>query len=452
MDSHIDVAILGGGLSGALLAVLLQRALPSGRSIALFESGPPPGRGLAYSTPDPNHILNAPAGAMSLLPDQPDHFTAWLEANGAPAPTGQETLPVARRFAQRMFYGDYVEENLRAATSAEAGARLAIHRDRATALEEVPEGWRITSGGATWTARLCVLAIGHAPSPAVPLALRGAEATANLPADASLLLVGSGLTAVDALMSLHAAGHRGPIRVVSRHGRFPLEHAPPAAAPWVLSPPPKTGRASDLMHWLRAEGARAIEAGIPWQAVLDSVRKEVPALWRGLPLPARRIFMRRALSAWNIHRHRMPAASGAIIRAMQEKGQLTMEAASFGGCEAAPDGRVLALLHPSGEATRAEAADHVILCTGPGPGRAWAADPLLAPLIRQGRARLDPLALGLDTDPDTDAVLDTAGAGSASLTAIGPCAPGARFEITAVPEIRAQAAALVPRLNAALAG
>ena len=72
--------------------------------------------------------------------------------------------------------------------------------------------------------------------------------------------------------------------------------------------------------------------------------------------------------------------------------------------------------------------------------------PAVAGLASAGLARLDPLELGLDTAPGSDAVLDRGGEPVPGLHAIGPCAPGGLWEITAVAEIRRQVAGLAERL------
>jgi len=72
------VAIIGTGFSGSLLAVqLLRRFLPRGR-VYLIEKNAQIGRGLAYSTGNPNHVLNVRAGRMSAFADGPDRFVGWL--------------------------------------------------------------------------------------------------------------------------------------------------------------------------------------------------------------------------------------------------------------------------------------------------------------------------------------------------------------------------------------
>ena len=59
------IAIVGAGFSGTLLALHLLRRCPPGSKITLIERGVQFGRGAAYSTGNPSHLLNVPAGKMS---------------------------------------------------------------------------------------------------------------------------------------------------------------------------------------------------------------------------------------------------------------------------------------------------------------------------------------------------------------------------------------------------
>ncbi|MET4101400.1 putative NAD(P)/FAD-binding protein YdhS, partial [Roseovarius sp. MBR-78] len=65
-----------------------------------------------------------------------------------------------------------------------------------------------------------------------------------------------------------------------------------------------------------------------------------------------------------------------------------------------------------------------------------------------GLARLDPLRLGLDTTPGAR-VIARGGVASRRLYAIGPCARGALWEITAIPDIRQQTFRLANEVLAA---
>ena len=68
-------------------------------------------------------------------------------------------------------------------------------------------------------------------------------------------------------------------------------------------------------------------------------------------------------------------------------------------------------------------------------------------LVERGLTRPDPLRLGLDASP-AGAVRDAAGRPSNTIFTLGPPLRGLRYETTAIPEIRDQAAALALRLTA----
>ena len=67
------VMIVGGGASGVIFAVNLARA-SSDTDITIIERRADLGRGLAYSTKDPTHLLNVRAANMSGFADDPEHF------------------------------------------------------------------------------------------------------------------------------------------------------------------------------------------------------------------------------------------------------------------------------------------------------------------------------------------------------------------------------------------
>src|ERR1700760_439522 len=100
-----EVIIIGGGASGTLLAVQLLRD-PSARiRVTLVEKGQKPGFGLAYSTSNPEHLLNVRAANMSAFADDPDHFVRWL---GTDRIAGELHCADRFCFAPRKIYGRYI--------------------------------------------------------------------------------------------------------------------------------------------------------------------------------------------------------------------------------------------------------------------------------------------------------------------------------------------------------
>lgn len=75
-----DILIVGGGLSGTLLAMQLLR-LPGARHIVVLEPRAELGRGEAYSATELGHTLNGNAARMSVEPDDADDLTRWLQAH-----------------------------------------------------------------------------------------------------------------------------------------------------------------------------------------------------------------------------------------------------------------------------------------------------------------------------------------------------------------------------------
>src|SRR5271154_51744 len=124
------VVIAGGGASGALTAANLLMRAPGTRVIVL-EPAERLGRGMAYSTTCPLHLLNVPAQKMSAFPDDPGHFLRWLHGNGFGHFDGTSFVP-------RMIYGDYLEATLEAArNNADSNEFLHI-REEAVACSEKP--------------------------------------------------------------------------------------------------------------------------------------------------------------------------------------------------------------------------------------------------------------------------------------------------------------------------
>jgi uncharacterized NAD(P)/FAD-binding protein YdhS len=498
--ASMRVAVIGGGFAGTALAVSLQARLPADARILLFEPAPRIGPGLAYGTTDSAHLLNVPAGSMSLYPDRPGHFSEWLaarpDAPAAPADSG----PI---FAPRVLFGAYLEEQL-AAAMARPGAAIEVLRHRVDAVERQPGGgFRLSAVAGQWDAGRVMLAVGgFAAAPGEPPFLAGdpwdPATLAGIDPDAAVLLVGMGLTMVDMLLSLRHRGHRGKVIGLSRHGWLPLPHVTgPLPPPWpvllpspaqqadsgqavspadaypvasladmsLAAPPANAGQGAAsanaahaaspqnagpaaapqnfgpaaLCRALRQAAAEAAIAGQPWQSVIDGARPHLPRVWGGLSLKQRATFLRHGRSLWNLHRHRLAPAVARFVAAAVASGGLESLAARLESWKPAPGGGVLATLRLRGGGQRVVDVARIILCTGPnGPG-AWRDAAPVPALLRNGLARMDALGLGLDVAGPDGTLRGADGQPVPGLHAVGPLTRGTLWEITAVPEIRAQA-------------
>ncbi|HEX9824252.1 MAG TPA: FAD/NAD(P)-binding protein [Actinomycetota bacterium] len=444
-----DVAIVGGGASGTLLAGHLLRS-GAGGPVVVVERAEALGLGVAYSTEDPRHLLNVPAGGMSARCDAPDHFLDWLSSEGEPVEPGA--------FVPRATYGRYLRASL---DEAERGSERPLLRVRgdARSVRVVPEGVEVEVAGAepVWARRLA-LAPGNAPPAPLRFVPAGPRHVANpwdpraldgVGADDPVLLVGTGLTAVDVVLSLASRGHRGPIRAVSRHGLLPQVHRPPAdhRLPLrALPAPPRPPSIARLLRWVRTEVRAAEAEGGDWRDVMNAVRPWAQELWLELPPAERRRFLAILSRHWGVHRHRMAPEVGATIEALIEEGRLEVLAARVGEVREGSNGFEVIAEARSGGVVRLPAS-WIVNCTGPDPDPERSSEPLVVSLLRRGLARRDPLGLGFDCTPE-GALVDAWGVASELLLAIGPPRLGSLWETTAVPEIREQAGRLTELLTA----
>jgi uncharacterized NAD(P)/FAD-binding protein YdhS len=442
-----SVAIVGAGFSGSLVAIHLMRQSVDLR-VTLIERRGRFGPGLAYSTTNDAHLLNVPAGKMSAFAAEPAHFLDWLRDRKYHTPPHL----TSESFVPRRLYGRYLEDLL----EHEAGSRV----DRLRSIRSEVVGIRPNRGRAGMTlsdgsrtdADLVVLALGNFPpvdpevenqelystryyrrDPWHPGALR------NLDADAPVLLIGSGLTMVDVVMSLLAQEHTGKIHSISRHGLTPRHHA--QSLP--LKPPELDSHSITARALLRRVRDRIEEAPNEtsgWRSIVDSLRPITQELWRRASPLERRRFHRHLRPWWDVHRHRVPPAIADRIAGAVQAGQLVFHTGRIGSYELNHRGVIVNLRSECDATSRIEVA-RVINCSGPATDYRKIKDPLVTQLIREGIVRPDPLRLGLDASADLR-VIGGDGEASELVYAMGPPTKGALWEITAVPDLRTQAESL----------
>ena len=458
----VDILIIGGGLSGSMLAVQLLR-LPGHRHIQIVETRSELGRGEAYSATELGHTLNGNAARMSVDPDNADDLTQWLTdfiAAGGWPEADEQHVPVAELFPPRGVFGLYVQQRLAQAKALGAirGSSVEHVQGEVVDLQITDEGARATLGdGQTLHGKFAVLATGmYAASRTPQRQSSGLNAAAVDPWDvtamrqldpqARVLIIGSGLTMVDAVVSLQQAGHRGPIEVFSRHGLLPHVRRQPPAWPDFLSEDPSIRSTRQLVRALREQCGLAIERGIDWQAPLDTVRANIGRLWHQASDAQRRQFVRHVRPWWESHHHRSPPLSAALLAGLIEEGRVTVQAASLQGFETLPSGQLQIRLRPRGETrTSTVLGDALINSTGIEYDWRRVDRPLPKQLLARGLIQPGPLALGIAADT-SGAVVDSDGKVSCRLFAMGPPLRGLWWESTAVTDVALQAKALAARL------
>ncbi len=457
---ELTVAIVGGGASGTLLAVQLLRQSAVSRiplRIWLIDEHGRHGRGQAYATYHPWHLLNATAGRMSALPGEPQHLVAWASAS-ASVP-GQVT---GETFLPRGSYGRYLLETLAAAQrEARPTARLLRITSAVNAIRPRSRlrGARLLTSYGPLDADVIVLATGNAPA-ALPF---DAPETAAVITDpwgpgaldqvtsgsgaSHVVILGTGLTMADVALSISSARPGTTVHAISRHGLLPHVHPGDAQGParsfWLPAISESAGpvRLTDLLWQIRQEISARPDS---WHRVLEGLRPHVPALWSRMPDNDKRAFLRHIARYWEVHRHLMPPATAARLSAMRQTGQLIVHRGQVLAVHQRA-GRLAVIIDNASDRTELDS-DWLINAGGGTTDITVAASPLLRDLFSRGLARPDALRLGIDTDA-AGTVLGADGRPSPFLHALGPPLRGLWYETTAIPEIRNQAAALAVQIT-----
>ncbi|POA58554.1 MULTISPECIES: FAD/NAD(P)-binding protein [Pseudomonas] len=457
---NADVLIIGGGLSGTMLAVQLL-LLPGRRQILVIEPRAELGRGEAYSAVELGHTLNGNAARMSVDPDNPDDLTQWLTehiAAGGWPESAEQAVPISELFPPRGLFGVYAQQRL-----AEAKARSAstVEHVRAEVIDvqmDADSTLLTLDNGQRLRGNFAVLATGMFPAARTPQThSSGVNAAAVDPWDvatmrrldprSTVLIIGSGLTMVDAVVSLEQAGHRGPIEIFSRHGLLPHVRRQPPAWDDFLAADPALRSPRQLLRELRRQCSIAQAQGIDWQAPLDTVRAHIGRLWSQASEREKRQFVRHVRPWWESHHHRSPPLSAQLVARLHEEGRLRIRAASFKGLVPAQSGVTIAV-RQRGEQTLTQVTGAALINSS-GIEYDWrrVARPLPQQLLKRGLIQPGPLALGIAADA-SGAVLDAQGQVSARLFAMGPPLRGMWWESTAVTDVALQAKALASKLAA----
>jgi uncharacterized NAD(P)/FAD-binding protein YdhS len=433
-DSIRHVAIVGGGFSGAMLAARLAEI---GVASTLIDRTGDFGLGVAYSTEFDGHLLNVRANRMSAVEGRPEDFVRWLEAHhpGRADPEG---------FAPRRLYGLYVCDRLAAVEAAHPGL---ITRVTGTVAAIEDASVRL-SDGRVITADAVVLATGN-PAPKTAGAGEAEGRVLNDPwrpgalerigPEDDVVIVGTGLTMVDVVLSLVGQGWRGRATALSRRGLKPRAHSTHHDTP---DPPTSMLKLGPVSR--RLAEARRMARDSNWRAVMEGLRPITADLWAAADAETRARFLRHLRPWWDVHRHRIAESISTTLEALEAAGRLNIVAGRVVSIDQNAEETHVNWRHRGGPEQPPLIASWLIDCTGPGhdPAR----DPLTGLLIVQGRARMDAVKLGLDLDTE-GRVLHSDGTPDERLLVLGPPARAAFWETIAVPDIRKRIEAMVRTLS-----
>ena len=377
---------------------------------------------------------------MSAWAGEPDHFAKAFEQAGGDR----------RGFAQRRLFARYLRGIL---NDAVGGGCTQVIEATAVSGRREGEDWRIGfEDGSSIEARALVLATGNQEPEGLsafsragsrfirnPWGSEAQTAVAKLASDGgSALLVGTGLTMVDLVLSLDSAGSQGRIVALSRRGLAPRAHADFDPAPVDEREVPK-GSVRALWRWLRRRGAE-----VGWRAAIDSLRPHSQALWQSLGPQEQRRFIRHARPWWDVHRHRIAPEVAATVARLVGEGRLEIVAGRVVSAREVTEGLEVEIRRRRSGNLETTRFAYAFNCTGPLHSIEGSRDPLLRSLLDGGQVRPDHLGIGLDVDGESRA--------GERLWALGPLTKGRYWEIIAVPDIRDQAAAVADDIARELHG
>lgn len=442
-----NILIIGAGFSGAVTAVqLLRRGWANGLHVLLINRSGLMARGIAYGTQSSSHLLNVPAGNMSALDDDPDHFVRFCQR------INPHITPAS--FVQRRLYGDYLEYLLNESErSANRNVSLTRIVGEVTDITVALKGYsQVTlADGQRFVVDQIILAFGHYPPndpyPSNPAFYQSkryikdpwapAALNAIAPGDAALLL-GTGLTAIDVCNTLIDQSATRNIYAVSRRGLTPQPHrvnrAPVPSLQLTLFSEYSERTVRGQLRALRVKIEEAYQCGIDWRDVMAAMRPATPQLWQQFPEVEKRRFLRHLQPYWDSHRHRIAPEPFAQFQKAVTAGIVNKLAGYVISYQEDNESVQVALRRRGLPDTTTIQVRYVINCTGPGSDLQRVNDRFIQQLLSKGLIRADILGLGLDVS-DSGAVINARGQISDVMYYIGLLLKARYWEATAVPEL-----------------
>lgn len=438
------IGIIGGGFSGTAVAATLERLSSAPLDITLFEKNTNVGLGHAYSTPFPCHLLNVRAKDMSAFADDPAHFVNWLQTNPELHSYLMPHQPIAEQFVPRMLYGKYLQHLL-----GQTKANIQ-HQEVVDLLSTQDHYTLVLKNGQRQDVDKIVFALGNNAPASFPFPISGDieridnpwdySAPLHIDKQAPVLIVGTGLSMIDAVLTLHHHEHQGKIYVLSRHGLIPLPHTENQhKLDFNVEHLPT--KLDQLNKYFRLHTKTHMQNGGDWRSVMNGIRPHIGYLWNHFNLQDKKKFIRHVLPYWNVHRHRVHDELNDLLKDLSLKKQLSILA-----------GRVLAIENGKAKIKLRHSQHHiehevkcVINCMGPLMTLNKTVQPLVRSLLDRHMVVLDPLHLGFSIS-NTGALKEVSGKDSSTLFALGPLTKGMSWESTAVPDIRLQSFELAKQL------
>lgn len=270
------------------------------------------------------------------------------------------------------------------------------------------------------------------------------EAWNDVDADASIVYLGGGLSALDSLIMAEKRGFRGLHTVITRRG-LPV-HEREDQPPWpdFLQYDPARPDLRALLAQIRRERRSVARAGESWQRLVTAIRPHVPALWAAASDRDRRRFLTRLRSYWEASLHRTAREPLQWQTRVADQGRFRHRAGRVVSLAVRDDGRLAVgwrarVASDGGDGGRGGdieilVADRVVNCLGFEFDWQKIDDPLVRQLVARGLVKPDPFGFGIGASRTDHAVLDADGQAQPGLHAVGHPLRGVIWESNAISE------------------
>lgn len=446
------IAIIGAGFCGLMTAIHLIRNAENPIEINLINDKYTFGKGIAYSTTSKSHLLNVPAAKMSCIPSNPDNFLDWLHEREPYSQIDRDML--GKMFVPRMEYGNYLlhiwketldnKKDFVDVNVIESYADSMMQNDAAYLIE--------LDNGSHIEADYAVLATGN-EIPADPAIINKefysdpdyfanpwkSEAVSNLKKDGDILIIGSGLTMADTVLSLRDNGFKNKIYCITRSGYNVLPHRHGGMAySGLLEEIGEPFEIEKLFSLFRKHIKLMRQFGLSAEPVIDSIRPITQKIWQKLSLDDKRKFLRYLRHFWNVARHRLPTHVADEIQSMRLKRKLIIYRGRLIDINKNGSEINVRFFKKRDMSEDTLTVTRIINCSGPIYDITKTANTFLKNLFADGLIQPDELNLGLKTDSH-GSLINSQNKNSGTFYTLGSNLRGMLWETTAVPELRVQA-------------
>ncbi len=439
MAKVIELLIIGDGFAAAVALIHLLRQGVDCRSICILGQRSL-GRGNAYDCNSPAFRLNVREDLPIVFSDDPYHFARWAKETIADPAANTS----AGYFYRRSDFGQYIAHLVGTQL---AGRTLDQIKGWANRINGNDGNWQVhIQSGEIIIAKKIILATGNAP-PSWPCKVNPASHTQdllienpwsgdyvkNIQSNDRVVLLGAGLTALDAINALVEQNHRGPVYIISPRAIFP-----PVQAPWSRSAQPQWPAVitpTTLVRFMRGYLPNKPSSSTEWQSAWEELRPDLNRIWQGFTEQQRRVLMSHFAWLWNLYRFRASPQTIQAYAQLKKNQQIEFYCGRANQIEVC-DEQVVVTLNNG----KFVIGDFLINCTGASRDR------LLDDLIHDGIARDDALKQAISVNAQF-AVLDPQQKAHASLWMIGPATMGSLGDVVAASAIAKQAEQLAQQIH-----